>query len=256
MIRNTFSILNGIGASKESRLWREGVLTWEDFLSTDFPAGISPGNKGLYDEKLTEASARLLEGDASFFSETLARTEHWRLFDRFSEHAVCLDIESNGLPADSGGYVTVVGLYDGNRYTSLVRGRDLSAEALSSALAGCKCLVTFYGSVFDVPFMEKALPGFRLGVPHFDLCFGLKRLGIKGGLKRIEGKFGIARDGDVEGMDGYEAVHLWHRAKRGDSRALDLLVKYNREDTVNLWLIAHKTYRMLRESTGIMAHLP
>ncbi|HEB01628.1 MAG TPA: exonuclease, partial [Nitrospirae bacterium] len=114
----------------------------------------------------------------------------------------------------------------------------------------------FYGSVFDVPFMEKTLPGFRLGVLHFDLCFGLKRLGIKGGLKRIEGKFGIARDGDVEGMDGYAAVHLWHRAKRGDSRALDLLVKYNREDTVNLWRIAHKTYRMLRESTGIMAHLP
>ena len=255
MIRHTFSILNGIGTSRESRLWKEGELTWEDFLSSEAPAGISPGSKSLYDEKLAEATDRLCEGDASYFSQTLARTEHWRLFDRFSDNAVCLDIETNGLPAGAGGYITVIGLYDGSRYTSLVRGRNLSAEALSDALSGCKCLVTFYGSVFDVPFMEHALSGFRLDSPHFDLCFALRKLGIRGGLKRIEGRFGIERGDDLDGMDGYGAVLLWNRAKRGNQEALDLLVRYNREDTVNLWHIARETYGMLRESTGIMEHL-
>ena len=256
MIRNTFSILNGVGATKESRLWQEGVLTWDDFLLSSVPAGILPGSKSLYDEKLAEASHKLTEGDASYFSETLARGEHWRLFDRFSDNIVCLDIESNGLPANKGGYVTVVGLYDGKEYTSFVRGKNLSAEAVSDALSGCKCLVSFYGTVFDIPFMEKTLSGFKLKSLHFDLCFGLKKLGIKGGLKRIEGFFGITRDNDVEGMDGYEAVKLWNRARRGSTEALELLVKYNREDTVNLWNIAHKTYGMLRESTGILEHLP
>ncbi|MCK4910401.1 MAG: ribonuclease H-like domain-containing protein [Thermodesulfovibrionales bacterium] len=255
MIRHTFSILNGIGSSRESRLWQEGVLTWEDFLSSEAPAGISPGSKSIYDEKLVEATDRLDEGDASYFSETLARSDHWRLFDRFSEDAVCLDIETNGLPAGAGGYITVVGLYDGSQYTSFVRGRDLSAKALSDALSGCKCLVTFYGSVFDIPFMERALPGFSLDAPHFDLCFGLRKLGIRGGLKRIEGRFGIARGEDLDGMDGYGAVLLWNRAKRGNAEALDLLVRYNREDTVNLWHIARETYSMLRDSTGIMEHL-
>ncbi len=255
MIRHTFSILNGIGSSRESRLWQEGVLTWEDFLSSEAPAGISPDNKSLYDKKLAEATDRLLEGDASYFRHALARTEHWRLFDRFSENAVCLDIETNGLPAGAGGYITVVGLYDGSQYTSFVRGSGLSAEALSDALSGCKCLVTFYGSVFDVPFMESTLKDFRLDSPHFDLCFSLRKLGIRGGLKRIEGRFGIKRSGDLDGMDGYGAVLLWNRAKNGSKEALDQLVRYNREDTVNLWHIARETYGMLRESTGIMEHL-
>ena len=231
------------------------MLTWEDFISSESPAGISGGTKSIHDAKLEEARERLLVEDAAYFKSALANTEHWRLFDLFSQNAVCLDIETNGLPAGAGGYITVVGLYDGRRYTSLVRGQGLSAEAVSSALSGCKCLVTFYGSVFDVPFLEQTIPGFKLHSPHFDLCFALRKLGIKGGLKRIEGRFGISREDDLEGMDGYGAVILWKRANRGDEKALDTLIRYNREDTVNLWRIAHKTYGMLMDSTGIKEHL-
>jgi hypothetical protein len=255
MIRHTFSILSGIGASKESKLWRDGVLTWDDFISSKSPAGISGGTKSLHDAKLEEAQQRLLDKDAAYFQNALANTEHWRLFDLFSQNAICMDIETNGLPAGAGGYITVVGLYDGVNYTSFVKGRNLSAKAVSAALSGCKCLVTFYGSVFDVPFLEKTIPRFKLQAPHFDLCFALRKLGIKGGLKRIEGRFGIAREDDLEGMDGYGAVLLWNRANRGDAKALDTLIRYNREDTVNLWKIAHKTYEMLMDSTGIKEHL-
>jgi uncharacterized protein YprB with RNaseH-like and TPR domain len=145
----------------------------------------------------------------------------------------------------------MVGLYDGFDYRCLVKGENLSAESLSRALAPYKYLITFYGAVFDVPYLRRALPGFELNVPHFDLCFGAKKTGLKGGLKRIETKLGIERDEETKGMDGYDAVILWNEHLRGNPRALELLVKYNREDTVNLRGIADTVYSRLRESTGI-----
>jgi uncharacterized protein YprB with RNaseH-like and TPR domain len=255
MILHTFSILNGIGLKRERRLWREGVLTWEDFLSAESLGGISLPGKSFYDISIAEASERLGAGDAPYFASLVPRSEHWRLFNRFRDEAYCLDIETNGLPAGSGGYPTVVGISGPEGCVQLVRGRDLTAGAVMDALSGAGCLITFFGSAFDIPFLERTLPGFSLPVPHFDLCFGLRRLGIGGGLKKIEGLFGIKRDESTSGMDGYDAVLLWGRAERGDSGAIELLLRYNREDTVNLSLIAPAAYSMLREATGITEHL-
>ena len=255
MILHTFSILNGIGQARERRLWQEGILTWDDFLEAASPAGIPPAGKALHDRKVSEARERLTQGDAPYFAGLMPRTEHWRLFEHFGPDAVCLDIESNGLPAGAGGYTTVVGLYGVEGFTALVRGRGLSAEALNSALQGKKLLITFFGSSFDIPFLERTIEGFRLDMPHFDLCFGLRRLGLKGGLKKIEPHFGIHRSSELEGLDGYAAVLLWNRAKRGDEQAMDLLISYNRDDTVNLWKIAGRTFGMLRDSTGIGEYL-
>ena len=92
-------------------------------------------------------------------------------------------------------------------------------------------------------------------MPHFDLCFAAKRLGIKGGLKKIEQDVGIERDESVLGLDGYDAVKLWELARRGSHGAIDTLVKYNREDTVNLFRIATLFYDMLKQSTGIEEYL-
>ncbi|MEW6214257.1 MAG: ribonuclease H-like domain-containing protein [Nitrospirota bacterium] len=64
--------------------------------------------------------------------------------------------------------------------------------------------------------------GLRFDILHFDLCFGARRIGLKGGLKRLELCFGIQRREEVRGMGGYDAVLLWEEAKRGNSRALDL----------------------------------
>jgi uncharacterized protein YprB with RNaseH-like and TPR domain len=61
----------------------------------------------------------------------------------------------------------------------------------------------------------------------------------------------MERSEETRGLDGYDAVILWERARRGREDALELLVKYNREDTVNLMDIARDVYRRLRASTGI-----
>ncbi|MEW6215648.1 MAG: ribonuclease H-like domain-containing protein [Nitrospirota bacterium] len=255
MIKNTFSILDGIGQKLEKRLWREGILTWTDFLHIDTLPFINPERKRLMDDALFFADNELNAGNAEYFAGTLKRNEHWRLFDIFKDNAVCLDIETNGLPPNRGGYVTLVGMYDGKRYRCFVRGENLTAEALNEELFKYKYLITFYGSVFDIPFLRLCIPRIRFDIPHFDLCFGARRLGLKGGLKSLEPHFGIERQEEVRGMDGYDAVLLWQKAKMGVSRALDLLTLYNKEDTVNLFGIADIIYRRLRASTGIDEYL-
>jgi uncharacterized protein YprB with RNaseH-like and TPR domain len=255
MIKNTFIILDGIGQKLEKRLWREGVLTWEHFLDTRCPSFIPPLRKGLFDKKLFSACNKLSEGNSSYFAHTLKRIEHWRLYDVFKGNAVCLDIETNGLFPTSGGYITVVGMYDGHAYKCFIRGENLTADALNQELSKYKYLITFYGSVFDMPFLKGCFRHLRLDIPHFDLCFGARRVGLKGGLKKLEQHFEIERQDEVRGMDGYDAVLLWQEAEKGNSNALDLLILYNKEDTVNLFSIAGIIYRKLKVLTGIEEYI-
>lgn len=251
MITNTFSILNGIGKGIEKKLWEHGILNWDDFISSKSIDFISERRKRAYDEGLHEATRKLDEGDVSYFTRRLKMTDHWRMFEFFEGSTVCLDIESTGTAANAGGRPTVIGLYDGKEFTAFVKGKNLNTKAVMKKLSEYKYLITFYGSVFDIPFLRSTLPGFRLDIPHFDLCFGARALGMKGGLKKLEPLMGIERTEETAGLSGYDAVLLWRRARRGDKKALRLLVEYNREDTVNLMTIAHNLYPKLRASTGI-----
>jgi uncharacterized protein len=78
---------------------------------------------------------------------------------------------------------------------------------------------------------------------HIDLRYVLMRLGHRGGLKTIEQRLGIQRPIDLQGMNGYDAVLLWNRYREGDSQALDTLIRYNREDVVNLKTLMELAYR-------------
>jgi uncharacterized protein YprB with RNaseH-like and TPR domain len=255
MIRNTFSILSGIGEKLERRLWQQGILTWPDFLGNPDINFISPGKKVFFDEYLSSAAMQLFNANAEFFASTVRRREHWRLFEIFKGDAVCLDIETNGLMPGRGGFVTVVGLYDGFDYQCFTRDENLASENLQRALSAYKYLITFYGSGFDIPFLMQSMSDLKFDIPHFDICFGSKRVGFKGGLKKLENHLGITREEPVRGLDGYDAVKLWECAQRGSSEALELLKMYNREDTVNLFGIADTIYKKLKSQTGIEEYL-
>ncbi len=255
MIENTFCILDGIGEKLERRLWREGILTWKDFTEAKSVLGFSRERKCIFDESLFHDGEELAAGNARYFAARIRRREHWRLFNFFRDRTVFLDIETNGYQPNAGGYVTVVGLFDGFDYKCLVRGENLTAYNLKKELARYKCLVTFYGASFDVPFMQKAFEDIEFDIPHFDLCFAAKRLGYKGGLKKLEQHLGIEREEAVKGLDGYDAVKLWDHSRKGSRESLDLLIRYNREDTVNLAQIASLFYEKLRHSTGIEEYL-
>lgn len=255
MIRNTFCILNGIGEKLERRLWRDGILTWSDFLDAQAISFIGREKKSLYDQFLSSAASAIENEDAEYFAASIRRRDHWRLFQVFKHNCACLDIETSGLTPDQGGVVTVVGLYNGSEYLCFVRGENLTAEAVRQELSKYKYLVTFYGAGFDIPFLMRTMPGLSFDLPHFDICYGARKIGFRGGLKKLETELGIPRDKNVEGMDGYDAVRLWTHAKNGSREALELLKLYNREDTINLYKIAEIIYDNLRMQTGITEYM-
>ncbi|MFQ3574561.1 MAG: ribonuclease H-like domain-containing protein [Thermodesulfovibrionales bacterium] len=253
MILNTFSILNGIGERLERRLWKRGITTWDDFIRAQDIDFIPLHTKIRYDLQLLDLMEKLQHENLAYLCRAIKRREHWRLFDILRDGAVCLDIETNGLRLEEGGYITVVGIYNGKDYRALVKGFDLDPLKIKSLLDGYKYLITFNGSLFDIPFLRRCYPSLNFEIPHFDLSFAARRLGLNGGLKAIEKIFGIHRDYRVSNMNGFDAVMLWRQWQSGREEALDLLIEYNRADTVNLIKLAEKIYPLLRQSTGFDA---
>lgn len=250
MIERTFQIAKGVGPKKEKDIWKEGVLTWSDFIDAEHVCGMGDARKKKCDVTFRQAYDMLDDGDSVSLGEMLNCSEHWRLYDRFRNDAAYLDIETDGLDRDS--LVTVVTVHRKNETTTLTCGIDLDGGALSDALDGAKILVTFNGRCFDVPVLKNSFPGVDFDIPHYDLRFACRKIGLSGGLKKIERDLGIRRSDDICGVDGEEAVRLWHLWERKKDRdALDILTEYNRADTVNLENIADIVYgRMVREYVG------
>lgn len=147
-----------------------------------------------------------------------------------------LDIETTGLsPRDC--RITVIGVYRWwGRGGELIQLYDerLTGGNLLEAVKGVTLLHTYNGRRFDLPFIRM-----RLGVdleamhPHRDLMFDCWRLGLNGGLKAVEYRVGIDRE--LKGINGFDAVMLWLRYERKrDLKALETLLRYNREDVMNL----------------------
>lgn len=244
MLTSTFVLLNGIGPHTERRLWEEGVLDWTTFLQSPSLSRISSTRKTWYDAQLDAAQSHLDAGHAQYFATCLKSREHWRLFEAFRHRVLYLDIETTGMPARDG-HITVVGLYRDGRMTSLVRGDTLTEDRLRDELDRTDLLVTFFGSGFDIPYLQAKFPRVNFRKPHFDLCFAARRLGFQGGLKFIEQEFHIDREQDVVGLDGWEAVRLWRQWTTGDDSALDLLIRYNAADTCNLEPLAETLYERM-----------
>lgn len=246
MIRNTFSLVQGIGPTRESALWREGIRSWDDFLEETRIKGISTERKERMDLELVLAQERLEDGSTSFFADRIRRREHWRCFRELGSSVAYLDIETTGLSRYSP--VTIVGISDGRRTHTLVRGKGLNSANLRSILASATMLVTFNGSSFDLPMIEHNFPGAIPHIPHLDLRPTLRRLGYVGGLKSIERELGLERDRRVEYMTGQDAVYLWRLWERqGNENALGLLVEYNACDCMNMKPLAELAYRGLKK---------
>jgi len=249
MLQSTFVLLKGIGEYTERLIWESGVTDWHAFLACGSLPGIALDRKRGYDIEISAAMRNLQEGQSRYFSRCLKARDHWRLFEAFRSRAIYLDIETTGGPP-AHGEVTIVGLYANGQLTSLVRGDSLTEDRLNLEVSRSDLLVTFFGSVFDLPYLRAKFPGVVLDHPHIDLCFAARRLGLGGGLKRIEALLGIQRSADLQGLDGWEAVRLWHAWRRGEANALDLLLRYNEADTRNLESLADLLYGRLVDRYG------
>ena len=250
MIQNSFIFLERIGKKKERNIWEQGIRDWESFISSDRVRSISRSAKRYYDRRLKDARRELFKGNGAYFYHAMPLSEQWRLYDFFREDAVYLDIETDGMGETDG--VTVVGLFDGIDTKTMIRGVNLDFDVLRNELRRYKMIVTFNGSVFDVPFITKRYGAVFPKILHFDLRFCCKRIGLSGGLKEIERRLGIKRRSKVvESMCGGDAA-LLHRMWRGsgDEYYLNTLVEYNEEDTVNLKRMAEHVYDVMVRKFG------
>jgi uncharacterized protein len=231
VLRRTFLHLTGVGPVTEADLWRAGVRDWRELLERPVGLGLSSERRSRLAAELAASERALRDRDAAWFGRRLPEREHWRLYPEFARETAFLDIETTGLSPYEG-IVTVVGVHGADGTRSFVAGEDL--EELPAYLQRYRVLVTFNGSRFDVPFLEVAFPQLVVPPVHIDLRFVLYRLGLAGGLKRIEQQLGIGDRAGVEGIHGLDAVRLWQEYRRGNRASLDRLVRYNRADTVNL----------------------
>jgi uncharacterized protein YprB with RNaseH-like and TPR domain len=246
MIRRRFSIFSGVGPNYERLIWQAGFRDWQAFLAAKEIPGLPAKTYISVSRQIQQWTEALQNRNAEFFAKNLAAAEHWQLYQVFGDSVRYLDIETTGLYP---GYnqVTLVGIFDGKNYEALIAGKNLTSRTLLKALRDCELLVTYYGRVFDVPFLSKAFPTVDWNIPNFDLCFAGRRIGLKGGLKAVERSLGIERPREIEHVDGFEAVRLWYRYTGGDNKALDRLIDYNEADTTNLARIAHIVYEGLCE---------
>ena len=248
MLTSTFRHIAGVSEKKERELWGKGCISWDHLLSSDY--GLTEKKYAKIKEHVLESKERLNALDHDFFRRCLGTKLSWRAYNLFREHACFLDIETTGLSANSS-HVTTVCVHGKMGTKSYIAGDNM--EELPGDLKGYKFIVSFNGARFDLPFLTQSL-GIVFPQIHLDLLYPLKSLGYSGGLKNIEKNLGMTRETD--GVTGYDAVRLWYAYKKDrtvevagrsvkGTDALNLLVEYNREDTVNLEKLADYTVNEL-----------
>lgn len=242
MIDRTFQLVRGVGPWREKDLWARGILRWDQFPAEGGAIAISNKIDPLVRAAIDRARSALDAGDLAALKALLPSREYWRLFSHFREQAVFFDIEAedarNLRP-------TVVSLFDATGLRSFIRDRNL--EALPTALAQSPIWITFNGSSFDLPVLKRFFPELSSPLVHLDLRHLSRRVGLEGGLKRIEDQAGLSRPLHLRGVNGYDAVLLWRAYSQGGSlEALRILVEYNLYDAFQLRPLAEHCFnRML-----------
>ncbi len=238
MLKQTFFFLPGFGLELEKYLWQQGCQDWDHFLEKSDQFDTKSAPKELALEMLYQAKLALEDRNFSFFERALNPANTWRAWPDFQENCVYLDIETNGIYLDS--LVTVIGLYDGKIEKCLVKGKDL--ESFPELISKYAMIVTFNGTSFDLPMLKRAFPKISFNQIHLDLCYVLRNLGYKGGLKKIEKQLGIFRDESLAELTGRDAVRLWQNYLLGSKDALGILCAYNLEDVKNLEYLSKIAY--------------
>lgn len=224
MLQQSFRIFKGISARREQELWSARVWNWEKFEAIERPQQL------LFDDavgRMAEAKQALAIKDVEHFARRLDKSEHYRIALTFPDDCLFLDIETTGLSRYYN-HITVVGWSRGSDYGFFVRGQ--SDESFRKAVAQAKCLVTFNGTLFDIPFIKQEFSDVVFPLVHVDLRFLAKRVDLTGGQKEIEKKIKFGRRGAAKGLTGELAPVLWHRYIQGDLEALRGLLNYNAAD--------------------------
>jgi len=243
MLRSSFIQVPGVGTKSEELIWGKGIHSWDQFDIQETSLKLPPRKVAKIRECLATCSEHLKKKDAAFFVNLLPKSELWRLYPEFKDSVAFVDIETTGL-SPYYNQITLVGLYDGREYKAYIAGHNL--DDFPKDLAKYQLIITFNGSLFDLPFLRKRFPQIEWPA-HIDLRFFLRRLGFGGGLKAVERELGIRRPEEMAGLDGFDATVFWNRYVHGNIEGLRLLVDYNREDVRNLETLMGIGYDLMRK---------
>jgi uncharacterized protein YprB with RNaseH-like and TPR domain len=241
LLEHTFVHVSGIGPNTEHRLWQQGILTWKQYLNCQ-QALLSSARDAFVRRNLQESLENI--DNILFFGDRLSSGDLWRLFDSFKDRAVYLDIETS-FGYHGANEITIIGLYDGQDVQTFVNGVNLNEFEIS--IGSYDLVITFNGSLFDLPIIRRYFPQITLPPVHIDLRFFLRKLGYRGGLKAIEKAFSLRRASEIEGMNGYDAVKLWKAYEDGDRSALKSLIEYNTADIVHLKPLMEMGYNEMKK---------
>ena len=220
------------------------MLGWEH-LTPDNPFKISPKRFENIKAFTGESFEHLQNHNPNYFAELLPPKEHWRFFPEFRDSTAYIDIETTGIRL-YGFAITTIALYDGKAIKYYIQGQNL--EKFIEDIQNYNVIVTYNGKSFDVPFIEGQF-GIKMNHAHIDLRHVLKSLGYSGGLKSCEKALGLDR-GNLDGVDGYFAVFLWHDYQQNNNeKALETLLAYNIEDVVNLETLMVMAYNLKIRNT-------
>lgn len=239
MLKNTFLHIPGIGPKTEQRLWESGIHNWDDFAA-DRKLRLSKSRIDAIHASLERSRDSITSGNPRYFSDKLPANQHWRLFSEYRNSIAYLDIETTGLEMWDC-EITTIALYNGESIFYYVCGRNL--DDFVSEINRYNVIVTYNGKSFDVPFIEDHF-GITLDQAHIDLRYVLASSGFRGGLKSCEVQLGIDR-GNLADLDGFFAVLLWYDyTENGNQKALETLLAYNIQDTINLETLMVIAYNM------------
>jgi len=228
MLNYSFLHIPSIGQKTESKIWKNGIRTTEEFIESQIKSIPTKTRDKIISHINTSTSKA---EDPHHYYDNLPSSEQWRIFERFQKNTAYIDIETTGLSTYRD-EITTIALYDGENIKHYVNGINL--DDFEDDIFQYKVIVTYNGKTFDIPFIENF---FNIEIPHchLDLRYILKSLGYSGGLKSCEKQLGIGRGDDLDGVDGFMAVLIWnHYQRRNDKKALETLLAYNIEDVLNL----------------------
>lgn len=230
LLYSTFSHIKGISENKERHYWNNGVENLDD-LNYLINGQLSFFNETSFIEKSMDS---LNNGDIDIFRDNLKRSEYYRIAYSFPDDVMFLDIETTGL-SKVYSYITMIGWMKSGIYKYTMIGNDIN-EFIDD-LNNSKILVTFNGSIFDLPFIKYKYSKYEFNFSekaHIDLRFLAKSYGYSGGQKEIEKQLSFKRPKYLSETNGKEATVLWYKFLYGDNSKLSLLLKYNCYDILGM----------------------
>lgn len=236
MLSYTFQHLIGFGEKKERDLWKKGITSWKALEAIENrQLSLFEGNPDEPKSSIFQLSQKaLIEEDSEFFAKNLPRREYYRIALSYPSKTLFLDIETTGLSRfyDT---ITLTGWSLGQEYNILIKGDD--DKAFRRAISESKVIITFNGSLFDLPFIREEFGNLAIPLCHIDLRFLARRIGLSGGQKVIEDIIGLKRPKYLSNLRGVDAPVLWHMYTWGKTSALKKLIAYNHADIEGMKVI-------------------